>query len=65
MSEVRGPSGPDVVLLTLEEPSGGGCGTGGSDGGCCGGDKGRAARVPVLVCADALTAAGARVELVT
>jgi hypothetical protein len=55
----------DVVLLTLEEPSeGGSCGTGGGCGGCSG-DKATTARVPVLVCADALTAAGARVELVT
>jgi hypothetical protein len=60
----------DVVLLTLEEgaPAGSSCGTG---AGCCGGssgttDKGACApRVPVLTCADALTAAGARVELVS
>jgi hypothetical protein len=52
----------DVVLLTLEEGSGDSCGTG---GGCCGGEKNRTARVPVLVCADALTAAGARVEMIT
>jgi hypothetical protein len=63
----------DVVLLSLEEgaPAGGSCGTG---DGCCGGAGGSggdspkaacAPRVPVLVCADALTAAGARVETVT
>ena len=60
----------DVVLLSLEEgpPAGGSCGTG---DGCCGGAGGDtpkaacAPRVPVLVCADALTAAGARVETVT
>ena len=61
----------DVVLLTLESGEDGpeGCGAG---GGCCGSDPaaGRAgcagsARVPVLTCADALTARGARVDKVT
>jgi hypothetical protein len=48
-----------VVLLSLDE--GTGCG---GDG--CGCDSGRAApRVPVLACGDALTGAGARVEVVT
>ena len=64
----------DVVLLTLEQgsPPGDACGVGGGCGGCGGGTSGGAAakaacapRVPVLACADALTAAGARVELVT
>jgi hypothetical protein len=59
----------DVVLLTLAEgvPNGDACGTGGGCGGC-GTASARSAcapRVPVLACADALTAAGARVELVT
>ncbi|MFB6391692.1 hypothetical protein [Polymorphospora lycopeni] len=61
----------DVVLLTLgsADDGGAGCGTG---GGCCGGASGPAGdecaetpRVPVLNCADALTAAGARVTTVT
>jgi hypothetical protein len=62
----------DVLLLTLEEgaPAGSACGTG---DGCCGGSSSSGAapktacapRVPVLACADALTAAGARVELVS
>jgi hypothetical protein len=60
----------DVVLLTLEEgaPAGSACGTG---DGCCSKGPGSTAktacapRVPVLACADALTAAGARVELVS
>lgn len=61
----------DVVLLSLAEgaPAGDSCGTG---AGCCTGAPGAdppkaacAPRVPVLSCADALTAAGARVELVT
>jgi hypothetical protein len=58
----------DVVLLTLAEgaPAGDACGTG-----CCGGGSEGTAkapcapRVPVLACADALRAAGARVELIT
>ncbi|MFI7574618.1 hypothetical protein [Micromonospora sp. NPDC049497] len=69
----------DVVLLTLgseRDAPGGGCGSGGA---CCGGADDRAGdasgaktedrcetpRVPVLACADALTARGARVETVT
>ncbi|WP_422734486.1 hypothetical protein ACN26Y_06795 [Micromonospora sp. WMMD558] len=64
----------DVVLLTLgsERDAPGGCGSG---DGCCGGAGEAAAkpaeercetpRVPVLACADALTARGARVETVT
>lgn len=54
----------DVVLLSLAE-GGGSCGTG---DGCCGGasapEPGCGPRVPVLACADALTAAGARVQTV-
>src|SRR5262245_2568614 len=49
----------NVVVLSLGEHPSGGC-----DGGCCGA-AGPAPRVPVLACADALTAEGARVELVT
>jgi hypothetical protein len=65
----------DVVLLTLgseRDAPGGGCGSGGS---CCGGaseasgeqpgERCETPRVPVLACADALTARGARVETVT
>ncbi|MEU0076623.1 diacylglycerol kinase family protein [Micromonospora tulbaghiae] len=65
----------DVVLLTLgseRDAPGGGCGSGGA---CCGGadDTGAEAgeercetpRVPVLACADELTARGARVTTVT
>ncbi|MFU8872347.1 hypothetical protein [Micromonospora sp. SL4-19] len=64
----------DVVLLTLgseRDAPGGGCGSGGA---CCGGTEATDAkpeercetpRVPVLACADALTARGARVETVT
>lgn len=60
----------DVVLLTLaaERDAAGGCGSGGS---CCSGSEESAPercetpRVPVLTCADALTAAGARVEMIT
>ncbi|MFI7210438.1 hypothetical protein [Micromonospora maritima] len=65
----------DVVLLTLgseRDAPGGGCGSGGA---CCGGADDSAAttdaercetpRVPVLACADALTARGARVTTVT
>jgi hypothetical protein len=47
----------DVVLLTLGDGDDG-CG---SDAGCCTPKP----RVPVLACADALTAAGARVEMIT
>jgi hypothetical protein len=65
----------DVVLLTLgseRDATGGGCGSGGA---CCGGvdeaaggkteERCETPRVPVLACADALTARGARVEMVT
>ncbi|MFC0029567.1 diacylglycerol kinase family protein [Micromonospora chaiyaphumensis] len=65
----------DVVLLTLgseRDAPGGGCGGGGA---CCGGapeaagehteERCETPRVPVLACADALTARGARVETVT
>ncbi|MFG2165167.1 diacylglycerol kinase family protein [Micromonospora chersina] len=65
----------DVVLLTLgseRDAPGGGCGSGGA---CCGGESEASGerpeercetpRVPVLACADALTARGARVETVT
>lgn len=65
----------DVVLLTLgseRDAPGGGCGSGGA---CCGGaseaageqpeERCETPRVPVLACADALTAQGARVETVT
>ncbi|MDZ5445556.1 hypothetical protein U2F26_22960 [Micromonospora sp. 4G57] len=65
----------DVVLLTLgseRDAPGGGCGSGGA---CCGGaaeaagekaeERCETPRVPVLACADALTARGARVEMVT
>ncbi|MEU5939131.1 hypothetical protein ABZ807_08050 [Micromonospora sp. NPDC047548] len=69
----------DVVLLTLSserDAPGGGCGSGGA---CCGGgdtsdgagppkqteERCDTPRVPVLACADALTARGARVETVT
>ncbi|WP_200208731.1 hypothetical protein [Micromonospora coerulea] len=65
----------DVVLLTLgseRDATGGACGSGGA---CCGGaaegagekteERCETPRVPVLACADALTARGARVEMVT
>ncbi|SIQ61296.1 hypothetical protein [Micromonospora avicenniae] len=63
----------DVVLLTLgsERDAAPGCGSGGA---CCGGaseaaeekpERCETPRVPVLTCADALTARGARVEMVT
>lgn len=64
----------DVVLLTLgseRDTAGGGCGSGGA---CCGAveaaggqpeERCETPRVPVLACADALTARGARVETVT
>jgi hypothetical protein len=51
----------DVVLLSLSEGGADACG--GDCGGC--GTAEKAPRVPVLECADALTAAGARVETVT
>lgn len=51
----------DVVLLSLAEKSGDACGSG--CGGC--GPTECKPRVPVLTCADALRAAGARVEIVT
>jgi hypothetical protein len=56
----------DVVLLSLSEggSSAGACGS--SCGGCGSAEKAACApRVPVLACADALTSAGARVEMVT
>ncbi|MDO3683718.1 diacylglycerol kinase family protein [Micromonospora sp. C28ISP2-4] len=65
----------DVVLLTLgseRDAPGGGCGSGGA---CCGGaddtgaetgeERCETPRVPVLACADELTARGARVTTVT
>ncbi|MEH0935685.1 hypothetical protein [Micromonospora psammae] len=65
----------DVVLLTLgseRDAPGGGCGDGGA---CCSGaaeavpektgERCETPRVPVLACAEALTARGARVETVT
>jgi hypothetical protein len=52
----------DVVILSLSE-GGEGDACGGGCGGC--GTASKAPRVPVLECADALTAAGARVETVT
>ncbi|MGI5212422.1 hypothetical protein [Plantactinospora sp. CA-290183] len=61
----------DVVLLTLGKGEDGAASCG-SGGGCCGsgpadarGDCVDTPRVPVLSCADALTARGARVETVT
>ncbi|MEV4627403.1 hypothetical protein AB0J90_14040 [Micromonospora sp. NPDC049523] len=61
----------DVVLLTLGSGRDGSAGCGSGDG-CCGtGAEGAGdsctdtPRVPVLNCADALTARGARVEMVT
>ncbi|WP_326562034.1 hypothetical protein [Micromonospora sp. NBC_01796] len=61
----------DVVLLTLGSGRDGSAGCGSGDG-CCGtGAEGTGdnctdtPRVPVLNCADALTARGARVEMVT
>lgn len=53
----------DIVLLSLAEGQPAGCA-----GDCCGDTASRTSctpRVPVLACADALTAAGARVETVT
>ncbi|HWG97767.1 MAG TPA: hypothetical protein VNV66_00200, partial [Pilimelia sp.] len=58
----------DVVLLALgDSPDTGGCGGGGCGPGGCGGAGAAApaSRVPVRACADALTAAGARVDCVT
>ena len=55
----------DVVLLSLAE-GGGSADVCGSSCGGCGVDKPVCApRVPVLACADALTEAGARVEMIT
>ncbi|WP_329105385.1 hypothetical protein OG792_32470 [Micromonospora sp. NBC_01699] len=61
----------DVVLLTLGSGRDGSAGCGNGDG-CCGTSADSAGdsctdtpRVPVLNCADALTARGARVEMVT
>nr|MDT0661840.1 hypothetical protein [Micromonospora sp. DSM 115978] len=65
----------DVLLLTLGPGRDGpvGCGAGGAaGGGCCGSGASdpvtecrETPRVPVLNCADAITAAGARVEMIT
>ena len=60
----------DVVLLSLAEggaSAGGGDACGGACGACSTLEKSSCAtpRVPVLECADALTAAGARVETIT
>lgn len=49
----------DVVLLTLDDGSGGGC-SGDCSGGCS-----STPRVPVLACRDALVAGGAKVETIT
>jgi diacylglycerol kinase family enzyme len=58
----------DVVLLSLAEgggAAGGACGSGSACGGCSPLEKTACApRVPVRECADALTAAGARVEMI-
>jgi hypothetical protein len=50
----------DVVVLTLGDGHDG-CGSDAGAGGCCASTP----RVPVLACADALTSAGARVEMIT
>jgi hypothetical protein len=56
----------DVVLLSLAEGQGSGGACGADCGGCAPATAAACApRVPVLRCADALTAAGARVETVT
>jgi hypothetical protein len=60
----------DVVILSLgEAPRADACGNGAGCGACGGGEAADVAacapRVPVLTCADALVAAGARVETVT
>jgi hypothetical protein len=56
----------DVVLLSLAEGGGSADACGSSCGGCSTLEKSSCGpRVPVLECADALTAAGARVEMVT
>ena len=52
--------GPEVILLSLAEGSGDACGSG-----CGGCNTACAPRTPVLACADALRAGGARVETVT
>ncbi|GID32624.1 diacylglycerol kinase family protein [Paractinoplanes brasiliensis] len=54
----------DVVLLSLAEGQGSGGACGDECGGCAPATA-CAPRVPVLKCADALTAAGARVETIT
>ncbi|MBU2670084.1 acylglycerol kinase family protein [Actinoplanes bogorensis] len=54
----------DVVVLSLAEGQGSGGGCGDECGGCAPATA-CAPRVPVLKCADALTAAGARVEMIT
>jgi hypothetical protein len=51
---------PQVVILTLRDPARHGCG---GDGCACG--AAGPVRVPVLACADALKAGGAKVDLVT
>ena len=51
---------PEVILLSLAEGSGDACGSG-----CGGCNTACTPRTPVLACADALRAAGARVEPVT
>jgi hypothetical protein len=55
----------DVVLLSLAEGQGSGGGACGAECGGCAPATACAPRVPVLRCADALTAAGARVETIT
>lgn len=53
---------PEVVILSLAEESGSGCG---EACGCGGADKPQTTRVPALTCADVLRQAGAAVEMVT
>jgi hypothetical protein len=55
----------DVVLLSLSEGGSAADPCGAACGGCGTAETACAPRVPVLNCADALTAAGARVEMVT
>ena len=55
----------DVVVLSLAEGQGSGGGACGAECGGCAPATACTPRVPVLRCADALTAAGARVETVT
>ncbi len=54
----------DVILLSLAEGKGSGDACGSGCGGCAPTTECKP-RVPVLQCADALTAAGARVEMIT